>query len=126
MNAVNSAILDPTTGWFILALFSALWVALGWYWGRHAQRLDEYVLAGRRVGVALGTATAMATWVTSNTTMAAPQLAFQMGIWGMIGYSLGSVGLMLFAPLSFLMVILSMAPSIIRHELHSFAITCRA
>jgi Na+/proline symporter len=42
----------------------------------------------------------MATWVTSNTTMAAPQLALQMGIWGMIGYSLGSVGLLLFAPLA--------------------------
>ena len=100
MNAVHSAILDPNTGWIILAMFSVLWVVLGWYWGRHAQRLDEYVLAGRRVGVALGTATAMATWVTSNTTMAAPQLAFQMGIWGMIGYSLGSVGLLMFAPLA--------------------------
>ncbi|MDT8387774.1 MAG: urea transporter, partial [Thiogranum sp.] len=42
----------------------------------------------------------MATWVTSNTTMAAPQLALQLGIWGMVGYSLGSVGLMLFAPLA--------------------------
>ena len=42
----------------------------------------------------------MATWVTSNTTMAAPQLALQLGIWGMLGYSLGSVGLMMFAPLA--------------------------
>lgn len=75
-------------------------MALGWYWGRHAAQLDEYVLAGRRVGMALGTATAMATWVTSNTTMAAPQLAFQIGVWGMLGYSLGSLGLMMFAPLA--------------------------
>src|SRR5690606_38307944 len=36
----------------------------------------------------------------TNTTMAAPQLALQMGIWGMIGYSLGSVGLFMFAPLA--------------------------
>jgi urea-proton symporter len=100
MNSVNSAILDPAIGWAILAGFSLLWVALGWYWGRHAQQLDEYVLAGRRVGLALGTATAMATWVTSNTTMAAPQLAFQIGVWGMLGYSLGSVGLLMFAPLA--------------------------
>jgi Na+/proline symporter len=42
----------------------------------------------------------MATWVTSNTTMAAPQLALQMGLWGMIGYSLGSMGLILFAPMA--------------------------
>lgn len=100
MNAVNTAILDPGIGWAILAAFSILWVALGWFWGRNSSELDDYVLAGRRVGLALGAATAMATWVTSNTTMAAPQLAYQMGIWGMLGYSLGSVGLLLFAPLA--------------------------
>ena len=100
MNSVGSAILDARTGWLILGLFSLLWVFLGWWWGRKAKRLDEYMLAGRNVGMALAVATAMATWVTSNTTMAAPQLAFQLGVWGMIGYSLGSVGLMLFAPLA--------------------------
>jgi len=100
VNPVNSAILDPTTGWLILALFSAVWVFLGWFWGRKTRQLDEFMLAGRNVGMALGVATAMATWVTSNTTMAAPQLALQLGIWGMIGYSLGSVGLMLFAPMA--------------------------
>ena len=100
MDVVNTAILDPNIGWTILAAFSVLWIALGWYWGRAAKELDDYVLAGRSVGLALGTATAMATWVTSNTTMAAPQIALQMGIWGMLGYSLGSVGLFMFAPLA--------------------------
>lgn len=96
----NSAILDPDIGWLILGLFSVAWILLGWFWGRRAKALDEFMLAGRNVGLSLGIATAMATWVTSNTTMAAPQLALQLGIWGMIGYSLGSVGLMLFAPLA--------------------------
>ncbi|KFI23370.1 sodium:solute symporter family protein [Nitrosococcus oceani] len=100
MNSVHSAILDPRLGWITLAILSMVWIWLGWFWGRNAKALDEYVLAGRRVGLALGTATAMATWVTSNTTMAAPQLAFQMGIWGMLGYSLGAVGLLMFAPLA--------------------------
>jgi len=100
MNSVNSAILDANIGWLILAIFSVIWVWLGWFWGRKARELDDYMLAGRRVGMALGTATAMATWVTSNTTMVAPQFALQLGIWGMLGYSLGSVGLMLFAPLA--------------------------
>ena len=100
MNAVNSAILDASIGWMVLAGFSVLWIFLGWYWGRNSDELDDYVLAGRRVGLALGTATAMATWVTSNTTMAAPQIALQMGIWGMLGYSLGAVGLLMFAPLA--------------------------
>jgi Na+/proline symporter len=97
---MQSATLDAGTGWLILAIFSLLWVALGGYLGRRAVGLEGYMLAGRRVGLALGTATAMATWVTSNTTMAAPQLALQMGVWGMLGYSLGAVGLMLFAPLA--------------------------
>jgi Na+/proline symporter len=100
MNNVNSAILDPYIGWTILAIFSAVWVWLGWFWGRKARQLEDFMLAGRNVGMALGIATAMATWVTSNTTMVAPQLAFQLGIWGMLGYSLGSVGLMLFAPMA--------------------------
>jgi Na+/proline symporter len=99
MNNVNSSVLDANTGWLILFVFSALWIALGWFWGRKAKQLDDYMLAGRNVGLALGTATAMATWVTSNTTLVAPQFALQLGIWGMLGYSLGSVGLMLFAPM---------------------------
>ena len=100
MNNVNDAILDANTGWLILAVFSAVWIFLGWFWGRKAKALDDFMLAGRKVGLALGIATAMATWVTSNTTMTAPQLTLQLGIWGMLGYSLGSVGLMLFAPLT--------------------------
>lgn len=100
MNSMHSATLDPGTGWLILAIFSVLWIVLGGYLGRRSVGLEGYMLAGRKVGLALGTATAMATWVTSNTTMAAPQLALQMGVWGMLGYSLGSVGLMLFAPLA--------------------------
>jgi len=99
-NAVNSSILSSDIGWLIIAVFSVLWVFLGWFWGRRAKQLDEYMLAGRNVGMALAVATAMATWVTSNTTMAAPQLALQLGIWGMVGYSLGSVGLMMFAPMA--------------------------
>lgn len=100
MNSVTNASLDVTTGWIILLVFSVVWIALGWYLGRKAQGLEGFMLAGRKVGLALGTATAMATWVTSNTTMAAPQLALQMGVWGMLGYSLGAVGLILFAPLA--------------------------
>jgi len=93
-------VLSPLAGWLLLAVFSVVWVYLGYFWGRKAKSLDGYMLAGRNVGLALGTATAMATWVTSNTTMAAPQLAFQMGIWGMIGYSMGSMGLLFFAPMA--------------------------
>ncbi|MCB1165060.1 MAG: sodium:solute symporter family protein [Leptospiraceae bacterium] len=96
---MNTA-LDLTTAITVLVAFSILWVGLGYLWGRGNKELDDYMLAGRKVGLSLATCTAMATWVTSNTTMVAPQLALQMGIWGMVGYSLGSVGLLLFAPMS--------------------------
>ena len=93
-------ILDPAIAGWLLVGFSALWVSLGYFLGRKSKELDDYMLAGRKVGLALGSATAMATWVTSNTTLVAPELAYRLGIWGMLGYSLGSVGLLLFAPMA--------------------------
>ncbi|MBZ0254788.1 urea transporter, partial [bacterium] len=61
------------TGWALIALLGLVWIVLGIYWGRKAKSMEGYMLAGRNVGLALGTATAMATWITSNTTMLAPQ-----------------------------------------------------
>lgn len=97
---MTGPVLEASTGWIILAGFSLLWIFLGWYWGRHGTTFEGHMLAGRKVGLALGTATAMATWVTSNTTMAAPEVAYRFGVWGMVGYSLGAVGLLLFAPMA--------------------------
>lgn len=84
----------------LLLGFSVLWVLLGWWLGRKTTTIDDHMLAGRNVGLALGTATAMATWVTANTTMVAPQFAYEFGIMGVFGYSLGAVGLILFAPMA--------------------------
>ncbi len=100
MDNLTHYVLTTSDGWMILGIFSVIWIFLGWYWGRKNKTLEDYMLAGRNVGLALGVATAMATWVTTSTTMAAPQFALQLGIWGMLGYSLGSVGLILFAPLA--------------------------
>lgn len=100
MTGNHDAVLPIDIAWLTIAAFSALWIFVGWWLGRKATGLDGYMLAGRNVGLALASATAMATWVTSNTTMAAPQLALQLGIWGMVGYALGSVGLLLFAPMA--------------------------
>ena len=93
--------LSRETGWILLAIFSLAWVALGIFWGRKAKDHEGFMLAGRNVGMALGAATAMATWVTSNTIMLAPQFALKMGIWGMLAYSTASFGLFLFAPMAF-------------------------
>ena len=71
----NAQLLSPSVGWVLLAIFSVVWLSLGVMWGRRAKSLDGFMLAGRNVGLALGTATAVATWITSNTTMLAPQFA---------------------------------------------------
>lgn len=93
-------IVPPSTGWGLLAILSILWLGLGLYWGRKSKDLDGHMLAGRNVGMALGTATVMATWVTSNTTMLAPQFVLEMGVWGMLAYATAAIGLLLFAPLA--------------------------
>lgn len=97
---MDSFFLGPVVAFVLLFIFSVVWLLLGWWLGRANKSAEDYMLAGRKVGLALATATAMATWVTSNTTMAAPQLAYQLGVWGMVGYSLGAVGLLLFAPMA--------------------------
>ncbi|NMH61024.1 sodium:solute symporter family transporter [Alteromonas ponticola] len=84
----------------ILIVFGIAWILWGWYLGRNNRTIDDYALAGRNVGFAMATATAMATWITSNTTLVAPQLTYQFGVWGMLGYSMAALGLILFAPLA--------------------------
>lgn len=96
----QSAVLPELVGFVLLAVFGVIWVILGILWGRKAKTLDGFMVAGRNVGLALGAATAMATWVTSNTTMLAPQFALQLGIWGMLAYSTASFGLFFFAPMA--------------------------
>jgi Na+/proline symporter len=93
-------VLSPSLAFVILVVFGFIWVGFGYWLGCKNKTLSDFMLAGRNVGLALATATAMATWVTSNTTMTAPQLTYQLGVWGMVGYSLGAVGLVLFAPLA--------------------------
>lgn len=92
--------ISPGTSWAIVITLGVVWVGLGLWWGRKAKNSEGFMLAGRNIGLALGSATAMATWVTSNTVMVAPKLAFTQGIWGMIGYSTAAFGLLLFAPLA--------------------------
>ena len=93
--------LSPTSGLILLICFGLAWIGMGIYWGRKAKNLDGFMLAGRNVGLALGAATAMATWVTSNTIMLAPQFAVQLGIWGLVAYATASFGLFLFAPMAY-------------------------
>lgn len=94
------AYLSPQFAWILLVIFGALWIGLSWYWGFKNRNFEDHALAGRNIGLALASATSVATWITSNTTMLAPQFALQMGVWGMLAYSSAAFGLFLFAPLA--------------------------
>ncbi|MEN7547113.1 urea transporter [Rapidithrix thailandica] len=96
----QSAIISESTGWIMLFALSVIWILLGIYWGKKAKNMEGFMLAGRNVGLAFGVTTAMATWITSNTTMLAPQLALELGVWGMVAYCTASFGLIMFAPLA--------------------------
>lgn len=100
MNDSFEPVLDPRVGYVLMAVFGLLWVGLGIWWGRRAKTYEGYAVAGRNVGLALGAATAVATWITSNTTMLAPQLALELGVWGMLAYATASFGLFAFAPMA--------------------------
>jgi Na+/proline symporter len=93
-------ILSAEAGYLMLAIFGVVWIGLGIWWGRRAKSYDGFAVAGRNVGMALATATAVATWITSNTTMLAPQFALQLGVWGALAYSTAAFGLFAFAPMS--------------------------
>ncbi len=95
-----SARIPSQTALLVLVGFGIIWVAFGWWLGRRNKTVDDFMLAGRNVGLALASATAMATWITSNTTLVAPQLTYQFGVWGMVGYSMAALGLILFAPMA--------------------------
>ncbi|MGM0524651.1 MAG: sodium:solute symporter family protein [Pseudomonadota bacterium] len=92
--------LDTSVGLTIVVLFGIVWILFGYWLGRKNKTHEDFALAGRNVGFAFAAATAMATWVTSNTTLVAPQLTYQFGLWGMIGYSFAALGLLLFAPMA--------------------------
>ena len=100
MNESFEPILDPRIGYALMAIFGVIWVGLGVWWGRRAKTFEGYAVAGRNVGLALGAATAVATWITSNTTMLAPQFALELGVWGMLAYATASFGLFAFAPMA--------------------------
>ena len=64
MSADSAPFLAPGIAWALVVLFSVLWVALGIAWGRRGQSdADDYMLAGRNIGLALSTAT------TASNTM---------------------------------------------------------
>ena len=92
MLAVNIAI--------ILGL-GVLFIAVGYYLSRAVRTADQFILGTGKLGVAMGSASLLAFWITGNTTLAAPEAAYTTGILGAVGYGfLGGIAVVLFAPLA--------------------------
>lgn len=92
---------SPALGIGIVVLFGVLWVGIGLRVARRVHHSDDYLVAGRNVGVALGSATILATWVTGNTILAAPESSYRFGVLGVLGYALGGgIAVLAFAPLA--------------------------
>ncbi|MEZ6075302.1 MAG: hypothetical protein R3C56_06400 [Pirellulaceae bacterium] len=85
MIVASGPMLSPQAGYTMLAIFGILWVSLGLWWGRRAKSYDGFAVAGRNVGLALGTATAVATWITSITTMLYAAVRTAIGYLGGVG-----------------------------------------
>lgn len=92
MLAVNIAI--------ILGLGIAF-IGVGYYLSRAVRTADQFILGTGKLGVAFGSASLLAFWITGNTTLAAPEAAYTTGVLGAIGYGfLGGIAVALFAPLA--------------------------
>jgi Na+/proline symporter len=85
----------------IILGLGAVFVVVGYYLSRAVRTADQFILGTGRLGVAFGSASLLAFWITGNTILAAPEAAYTMGILGAIGYAvLGGVAVALFAPIA--------------------------
>jgi Na+/proline symporter len=85
----------------LVALLGALWIGIGVWVSRRVSSTDDYLVGGRQVGVALGGATILATWVTGNTILAAPESGYTFGVLGVLGYAVGGgLAVLAFAPVA--------------------------
>jgi Na+/proline symporter len=85
----------------IILLLGVVFIGVGYYLSRSVRTADQFILGTGRLGVAFGSASLLAFWITGNTTLAAPEAAYTTGILGAIGYGfLGGIAVTLFAPIA--------------------------
>lgn len=85
----------------IVGALSVMLLSFGFFIGKRIKKnSDDFLYAGRNVGLALSTATLIAAWVTGNTTMSAPEQGYTIGILAGFGYATAGLSLCIFAPLA--------------------------
>lgn len=91
----------PLINILIILLLGAAFIIVSWFISKKVATADQYLSGNGQLGVAFGTTSLLAFWITGNTIMAAPEAAFTMGVLGAIGYStLGGLAVISFAPLA--------------------------
>lgn len=93
--------ISPTLALLVIGGLSIVLLSFGHYVSKRLiKSSNDYLYAGRNVGLALSTATLIAAWVTGNTTMAAPEQGYTIGLIGSIAFSTAGLCLVIFAPLA--------------------------
>ncbi len=93
--------ITPSTALVIVGVLSILLLSFGFFISKKlVKNSSDFLYAGRNVGLAFSTATLIAAWVTGNTTMAAPEQAYNVGLIACFGYASAGLPLIVFAPLA--------------------------
>ena len=93
--------ISPQLALLIVGVISIMLLSFGFFVGKKINKSsNDFLYAGRNVGLALSTATLIAAWVTGNTTMSAPEQGYTIGIIACFGYATAGLSLCIFAPLA--------------------------
>ncbi|SFE55956.1 sodium:solute symporter family transporter [Alteribacillus iranensis] len=86
---------------FIILLLGAAFIISSWFISRKLSSVDDYISGRGKLGVAFGTTSLLAFWITGNTIMAGPEAAYVDGVLGALGYGImAGVAVFAFAPLA--------------------------
>lgn len=93
--------ISPTTAMLIVGALSIMLLSFGFFISKKmVKNSSDFLYAGRNVGLAFSTATLIAAWVTGNTTMAAPEQGYTLGLIACFGYASAGLPLIAFAPIA--------------------------
>lgn len=93
--------ISPLTALVVVGAISIALLSFGFFISKKLIKgSNDFLYAGRNVGLAFSTATLIAAWVTGNTTMAAPEQGYTLGLIACFGYASAGLPLVLFAPIA--------------------------
>lgn len=93
--------ITPVMALVVVGAISIILLSFGFFMAKRMSKgSNDFLYAGRNVGLALSTATLIAAWITGNTTMSAPEQGYTIGIIACFAYATAGLSLCIFAPLA--------------------------